>query len=201
MKPIRAGPLYSLLILSSMVLAACREEAASDRPEAGDPQSQTPNQTAVTTADTGAMLNPPASLSMDDQHHTMREIVLGYAEVNRELAEGEAAEAAAAARAVAELADRIPAFVLHMESMDREDLTRYARQFKGEMLRVAELAARDSIEAASSLNRRVTQTCQVCHDKYMATPAQASEVEAEGTEHEPDEHGESAQEHQGRDER
>jgi hypothetical protein len=174
-----------LPVLFAAVTAACTGETASNREEV---QSEEAPETAaaVTTADTGATLNPPPSLSMEEQHETMQEIVRGYARVNQELSKGEGRQAAAAARAVAQAADGIPVFMLHAEGMERADLMRYSRQLKGEMLRVAELAERDSTEAAFSLSRRVTQTCQACHSKYMVPvdSEEAEEHEDEGAGHE-----------------
>lgn len=189
--------LLSLFILFSVVWAGCARETASDRQEPELAEQGTRQPAAQTTADTGAALHPPASLSMEAQHHTMRDIVLGYAEVSQALAQGEGPTAAAAARAVGQLADRIPAFMLHVEGVGRGDLRRYARQFKGEMLRVAELAERDSIEAAQALHRRVTQTCQACHKKYMAAPVRPADMEPMEPEGEAAEHEEAGHERSG----
>ena len=148
---------FFLLVFATGATAGCGEggDASAD---AGD--------VALTVADTGATLFPPDALSMDLQHHTMQDMQSLYDDLVHTLNDGEATESATHARELATLADRLPAFMVHVQGVTVDSMISWGRRFKGEMLRVAELAESGSMTAASELGFRSAMTCAQCHTVY-----------------------------------
>lgn len=161
------------LLLGMLLILAC------SKPEAeGNGTSS-----AVTVADTGATLNPPAELSMDVQHRTMDSVQVNYASLLTALSEKSGAGVAAAAANLAGLADRIPVFMIHKAGVAPDSLTPWSRMLKGQALRTAELARAGDFEAAQEVSTRMTGTCNTCHEMYRDEPAPHEHAEGEEHDH------------------
>jgi hypothetical protein len=160
---------WSLVGLTTLAaFAACAGEKAENA------ASTVP---ALTVADTGATINPPAELSMDVQHRTMDSVQRNYVALLTAVSSRDKEAASQAANNIASLSDRIPAFMIHKAGVTADSLTPWSRMMKGQALRAAQLAQVDSIEAVEAMVGQLTGSCTVCHEMYReggaAAPAHA----------------------------
>jgi hypothetical protein len=148
---------YAALAWFSTIAVACSGGKTAERHAAAP---------SKTLADTGATTNPPAELSMDDQHRTMDSVQANYVTLMTAVTSKDKAGAGAAAQSIAAMADRIPVFMIHKMGVTPDSMQRWARMLKGQALRAAQLASADSLDAAMSVAGDVGATCQTCHDMY-----------------------------------
>ncbi|MBI4420900.1 MAG: hypothetical protein HY560_08755 [Gemmatimonadetes bacterium] len=157
----------ALSLVSLLAFLACSGKESAQPASAASSPAPAPS-AAPTVADTGATLNPPVELSMELQHHTMMMIGDGYAKLVRALGDSDTKSAVKHATNMAAFADRIPAFMIHVPDAPPDSLVVWARILKGQVLRVADLSASDSLPAAQEQAQLIVLTCGKCHAKYQA---------------------------------
>ncbi|MBI4501599.1 MAG: hypothetical protein HY700_10590 [Gemmatimonadetes bacterium] len=162
----RFGLLSLLFVLSVGGMLACDRERAAETATATPPAAPAP--AAVTVADTGATLNPPAELDMEQQHHAMMMIGRDYDRLVRAVSDGDKANATKYVKEMTAYVDRVPRFMIHVPDVAPDSLEIWARKLKGQLLRVDELVKADSMAEAKKLAIMTVQTCSQCHAKYQA---------------------------------
>jgi hypothetical protein len=109
---------------------------------------------------------------MDVQHVTMDSIQLNYVALLTAVSSKDKAGTSSAANNIAELSDRIPAFMIH-KAVSPDSLMPWSRMLKGRALRTAQLAAADSFEAVEAMLGQITGSCNTCHEMYREGGAAA----------------------------
>lgn len=153
-------------LLPLLGVLACSKEPARLASAMSQPDAAPPS--VVTVADTGATLNPPAELDMEQQHHSMLMIGRGYDALFRALADGDKAGATKHVKEMLPYVDRVPRFMIHVPDVTPDSMIIWARKLKGQLLRVDQLVAADSVKQANELATRIVLTCGECHAKYQA---------------------------------
>ena len=163
----RSRLLSLLAVLAVVGMLACNRERAAETPDATPPAPPSPP-AAVTVADTGATLNPPAEIDMEQQHHSMLMIGRNYDRLVRAVSDGDKANASKYVQEMTPYIDRVPRFMIHVPDAAPDSLEVWARKLKGQLLRVDELVKADSMAEAKKLAILTVQTCSQCHAKYQA---------------------------------